>query len=580
MDTSANFSPTADEINSAVILIIDNSGSMGEPAASKSYEEARGYTRNDFSRQGAKLCVNGALDGMYMGVIKFNSYASVVHDPVEIGTLSRQRLLDSIDHIQPTGGTQIFPAIQEAMRMIDRMKDMYGITKVHVTLFTDGNDGALKQENVCLYFSSLRRDSVIPFTLDTVGFGPSANTELLVRMASLYRGTYALCFDASMVGTIFGRAIARSYLGSEAFGIHESDDDKSDEYYSFQWEYHQFRGQLYSLLLAPYGMLSERVDAVNKFNTKLEDWIQSTQPTEEMTPDWYELIGGLHADLNDQIRLAVSDPYYWTCWGKSYWQMMGIALEKENAPTFKDKCLQIFGSPRAKAEYERISQIYDEMPMVVPSNTYELETRIAPIALTSSIFNSADSGCFHQKVCVLLSTGQYVGFEKVEQMIRQGKRVIFQSTNRANPTFVELETLIKIDTRGKKTQFCRIGNLVLTPTHPVFFKDRWFHPKAITQVHEEYVDYVYNLILKPGTTGKRGQSLIVDGYECVGLGHGITYEDDSVAHDTFWGSEAVIDSIKLLYPDQYNSGLVNFTHQFKRNELTGWVCEIESSIKV
>jgi len=574
MNTSADLLPTA---NQAVILIMDDSGSMGEPAASNTCEEARGYTRNDFSRQGAKLCVNGVPDGMFMGVIKFNSNASVVHHPVKIEYGSRRGVLDSIERISPNGGTQIFSAMQEARKMIDQMKDIYGITKVHIILFTDGEDGTLQESNVETYLSRLKKDGEYPFTMDTVGFGPNANTQLLVKMASLCGGTYALCFDASMVGTIFGRAIARTYLGSEAFGIYETDNPKSEEYYRFQSNYNEFRLELSYLLLSSYRMLTERVDAVNAFNSKLEEWMRnpSNQPTEETTPDWYGFVCGLHADLNDQIRLAISDPNYWTKWGKAYWQMVGIALEKQYAPNFKDNCLQIFGSPRAKSEYDRISQIYDEMPMVRPSNTYAVASRTAPIALTSATFNSASAGCFHQKAHVMLSTGEYVEFEQVEQMVREGKQVIFQSTNWANPQLVELECLIKTDTHGKKTQFCKIENLVLTPTHPVLYDDQWCHPNTLTPVYEEYVDCVYNVVLKPiDESGKRAQSFQVDGYECVALAHGITKQHDCVAYDTFWGSEEIVNSLKRLYPDQYSSGLVNFTHQFKRNELTGYIDSI------
>ena len=570
MNTSANLLSTA---NKAVILIMDDSGSMGNPASNS--EEARGYTRNDFSRQGAMLCANGAVNGMYMGVIKFNSYASTVHPPVKLESGTRQGVLNSIEAIQPNGGTQIFSAMQEARKMIDQMKDVYGITKVHIILFTDGEDGTLQESNVETYLSRLKIDGEFPFTMDTVGFGPSANTQLLVRMASLCGGTYALCYDASMVGTIFGRGIARTYLGSEAFGIYEPDGPKSSEYYRLQSDYNQFRLELSALLLASYRFLPERVDAVNAFNSKLETWIRSTQPTEETTPDWYGFVCGLHADLNDQIRLAVSDPNYWTMWGKAYWQMVGIALEKQYAPNFKDNCLQIFGSPTAQAEYDRISQIYDEMPMLRPSNREETARRTIAVAQTSAAFNCASSGCFHQKAKVLLASGEYVGFEQVEQMVKEGKQVVFKSTNRANAELVELEALIKTDRRGKQTQFCKIDNLVLTPTHPVYYNNRWHHPKTISQVYDEEVDCVYNVVLKPANgSGKRAQSFQVDGYECVGLAHGITYEEDPVACDIFWGSEAVVDCIKDLYPDQYSSGLVNFTHQFKRNVLTGWVDSI------
>lgn len=576
MNTSANLLPSFGSNSSkGVILIMDDSGSMGSPASNS--EEARGYSRNDFSRQGAKLCANGALDGMYMGVIKFNSSASVVHRPIKIESGSRPGILNSIEAIYPNGGTQIFSAMEEAKKMIDQMKEVYGITQVHIILFTDGEDGTLTESNVEAFLSKLKVGGEYPFTMDTVGFGPNANTQLLVRMASLCGGTYALCFDASMVGTIFGRAIARTYLGSEAFGIYEPDGTKTPEYYRLKDNYDNFRSELSLLLLKNYRMIDERVAAVNAFNSELEEWMRdpANQPTTDTDPDWFGFVCGLHADLNDQIRLAISDPNYWTRWGKAYWQMVGIALEKQYAPNFKDNCLQIFGSPRAKAEYDRISQIYNEMPMVRPSDTYELQRRTAPIAVTSATFNVQSGGCFHQKARVQLGTGEYVGFEQVEQMVREGKQVQLKSTNPLHHGIVELECLIKSDTRDKLTQFCKIDNLILTPTHPVYFEDeaKWFHPKAVTEVFEEAVDCIYNVVLKP-ISGTRAQSFQVDGYECVGLAHGITWEQDPIAHDTFWGSETIVNAIKNLYPDEYSSGLVNFTRQFKRNELTGFVDSI------
>jgi hypothetical protein len=133
-----------------------------------------------------------------MGVIKFNSNASIVHNPVNLDSTSKSGVLSSIEAIQPNGGTQIFSAMQEARKMIDQIKDLYGITKVHIILFTDGEDETLQESNAESYLSRLKIEGEYPFTLDTVGFGPNANTQLLVKMASLCGGTYALCFDASM----------------------------------------------------------------------------------------------------------------------------------------------------------------------------------------------------------------------------------------------------------------------------------------------------------------------------------------------------------------------------------------------
>lgn len=585
MDSTNNFLQISN--STFVCIIMDDSGSMGEPAANS--EEARGYTRNDFSCQGAKLCVNGAPDNMCMGVITFNSSASVVHPPVKLDSYTRTTMCESINRIKPSGGTNIYSAMIQANKMIDQVRDIYGITKCHIILFTDGEDTTLNESNIASYLSQISVRGEYSFTMDTVGFGPNANTQLLVRMASICGGTYALCYDASMVGTIFGRAIARTYIGSEAFGIYESDDVKSSEYYDHKDSYNRFRTTLSELLLDSYLMLSERVNAVDEFNTDLENWMRHTIQTNQTTqtdPDWYRLVCGLHSDLNNQIRLAVSNPNYWTMWGKAYWQMMGIALEKQYSPNFKDACLQIFGSTRAKEEYARISAIYNEMPMAPPSNTYYASQRTIPIALTTASFNSADSGCFHPDAKVLLYTGEYVSFRQLEHMIQTmspDKQILLQSTNPANGKIVCLEALIKTDRSTCPTKFCKVDvffdkdPVVLTPTHPVQIDTQWFHPYSMADIYEEQVDCVYNIVLKPDpVTYQRGQSIIVNGYECVCLAHGIPDSVSAIASDSFWGSEAIVSVIKHLYPTEYSQSLVNFTHKFKRNILTGWIDSAET----
>jgi len=578
MSSSINVLPESTINNSTfVCIIMDDSGSMGEPAANS--EEARGYTRNDFSRQGAKLCTNGAPNGTIMAVVKFNSDASVVCDPVELTSSNRSTLTNAIDRIGPNGSTNILSSIELASRMISQVREIYGIRKVRVIMFTDGEDNDLSEANVESKMERFRVNGEFLFTMDTVGFGPNANTQLLVKMASICGGTYALCYDASMVGTIFGRAIARTYLGPEAFGIEESDSPKGTEYYQLKSAYNAFREELASLLLANYHMLSQRVTAVETFNSKLEEWIRTFADQMSHTdPDWVSLICGLHADLNNQIRLAVSDPNYWTLWGKAYWQMMGIALQKQYAPNFKDACLQIFGTQRAKAEYERISDIYNEMPMPRPSNTYEAGRRTAPIATTSAAFNNQYSGCFHPDSKVLLESGDLVSFAIVEQMIKSGQQVRLQSTNLANDKIVVLEALIKSDRQSGPTQFCRVGSVVLTPNHPLLDPNgEWAHPKTLSPIYEEQVDCVYNVVLGPSPiTGKRAQSILVDAHECVGLAHGIEESVSKVAYDTFWGSDEIVNVLKRLYPSEYPTGVVNFKAKLKRNEVTGWVDSVVS----
>jgi hypothetical protein len=174
---------------------------------------------------------------------------------------------------------------------------------------------------------------------------------------------------------------------------------------------------------------------------------------------------------------------------------------------------------------------------------------------------------------VLLESGVWTSFAQVEQMIKSGQQVWLQSTNMANDKIVVLEALIRSDKQSQPTQFCQVGSVVLTPTHPVLDpKGEWVHPKTVSPIYKEQVDCVYNLVLAPSTiTGKRAQSILVDGQECIALAHGIEESVSKVAYDTFWGSEEIVNVLKRLYPLEYPTGVVNFNAKLERSELTGWV---------
>lgn len=553
-----------------LVLIMDKSGSMNEDASNDI--ECAGFTRNDFARQGAMLCVNACPPSMFISCIAFDSTANVVSNTMQMSNSNKTLMCNKIKNIRPDGGTEIFSAMELSKKVISEAKEIYGITNVNIIMFTDGEDNKLTESNVNTYFESLKEKGEFNFKMDTVGFGPSANTQLLVKMATLCSGTYALCFDASMVGTIFGRAIARTYLGNEAFGISENKGAKTNEYYNLRDIYHKFRTELSEILLKPtYRTLKERVDHINMFNIKLEEWFTNYFCNETTTPDWYSMICSLHADLNDQIRMAVSESNYWTRWGKAYWQTIGIALEKQYAPNYRDNCLQIFGTDYAKEEYDRISKLYDEMIMIEPSNLRAVESRNTAVPLTSAAFNCPDGICFHPDSVVTLSTGNTICLKNLELVIASGTSVKLVSNVHG---LVTIEALVKIDMYNKQTKFCKIGNTVLTPTHPILINNKWFHPKTVTNIYEENVSFVYNFVLGINyVTGKRYTSLLVNDNECIGLGHGI--ENDPIATDNFWGSEVIVDNLKKLYVQEYSRGVINFNHKFIRNDVTGWIDKID-----
>lgn len=107
--------------------------------------------------------------------------------------------------------------------------------------------------------------------------------------------------------------------------------------------------------------------------------------------------------------------------------------------------------------------------------------------------------------------------------------------------------------------------LVITGYHPVRIGDKWCFPYD-TELFEKqsvYVDSIYSIGLEGGI------SLVVNGIEVAGLGHGV--HNDAVLSHPYFGSDLVIRDIFKLAP---NGHCVIEHKQIVRSDITGLVCGI------
>ena len=220
-----------DYSNQATVFIVDYSGSMGEPASTD--VECIGFTRMDFACQGTNLCVNACPESMYMGIIIFDSSARVLCPLSQMDSETKKDMLQKISGIRPNGGTNIISSMKILKSMIKEAKSK-NITKINVITLTDGEDQTLTERNVDSLFNEFKTNGEFEFNMDTIGFGPNACTSLLIKIANMCSGSYGLCYDASMVGTIFGRTFARTYINENAFGVYENETEYSTEYFQLK----------------------------------------------------------------------------------------------------------------------------------------------------------------------------------------------------------------------------------------------------------------------------------------------------------------------------------------------------------
>ena len=499
-----------------ILFLVDVSGSMGEAAAKS--EEGKIYSRLDFVKQSILFATNIIDDDTTMGIVSFNTRGQVVLPPTKKGG-REEYIKQVIMNMNPGGGTNIGAGLSLCYENCDNYSD------ITIILMSDGADHDLNENNsddvMCRIFGSETK-----IKIDTIGFGPDANTKLLVKIASFASGTYALCYDATMVGTIIGRAVARTYLGEKAFGIQNT----SDPHFMI---YDQIRMNLSTVLLEQSNFLTENQQKLQDISTFTENYLRGHEPNSEC----YTYIMNTYTDMVGELQMGVSTQDYWNMWGKAYWTTMGIALKKQYAPNFKDISLQHFGTDEAKEMYECFSEKYSDMTMVPASRATYYNVR-APTNLSTSTFNNRDIGCFHMDSIMLRNTGQPIKVNEIIRMLQNDEEVLLRGHTNGNDIVVQVETVII--TPYDNCDFYKVNDCILTKHHPIMVNGKWQHPKNVTTdiILESKPGFVFNIILTK-RNNVRDQAIYVNDELCVCLGHGI--DDQSDAVDPFWGTEKVVE---------------------------------------
>ncbi|MGJ8654886.1 MAG: VWA domain-containing protein [Akkermansiaceae bacterium] len=187
----------------AMVLVIDKSGSMqGVPI--------------QLARTAAKAAVDllGAQD--QIAVIGFDGEPQVI---VEMSSASaKATILDSIDTLDASGGTNLYPAFQKAKDMLDSTS-----AKIkHIIILSDGHTPEADYIGLAEQLAASR------VTISTVAMGEGAARELMAAIAETGKGRYYETNDPANVPQIFTKetmqasksAIKEDLYGSVQIGEH------------------------------------------------------------------------------------------------------------------------------------------------------------------------------------------------------------------------------------------------------------------------------------------------------------------------------------------------------------------------
>ncbi|MDP2859631.1 MAG: VWA domain-containing protein, partial [Bacillota bacterium] len=184
-----------------LMLVIDKSGSMSETSA--------GISKVELAKEAAIRSTEILGPRDVIGVIAFDGEPKWVVEPTTVTDPSRVQ--DDIATIRAGGGTNIYPALDEAYKALKDQNTKYR----HVILLTDGMSASGGD-----YESLLRDMRQAGITVSTVAVGNDADRRLLERIAKLGEGRYYFSNDTSRIPKIFTKETilaSRNYVVEGAF---------------------------------------------------------------------------------------------------------------------------------------------------------------------------------------------------------------------------------------------------------------------------------------------------------------------------------------------------------------------------
>jgi uncharacterized membrane protein len=175
--------PQKEEHHTAVMLVIDKSGSM------------RKENKLLYAKEGARTVARNLKDTDLLGVIGFDRDPFVVV-PLEYMGKIRNDFDDRLDQLKASGGTFLLPALQEAKRQLERQY----ATRKQIVILTDGETGGSGSDYLDLITVMHREEKI---TISAIAVGEEANLRLLSRLADYGGGAFHHTTDPSTLPDLF-----------------------------------------------------------------------------------------------------------------------------------------------------------------------------------------------------------------------------------------------------------------------------------------------------------------------------------------------------------------------------------------
>ena len=176
----SDFEKEKEKPSLAMVLVIDKSGSMGGD-------------KIELAKEAAKSAAELLGPNDKLGVIAFEGDTFWISEVQSAS--NRGRILDDISRLEAGGGTNMYPAMEEAFEALQTT-----VAKLkHVIILTDGISAPGDFQGIANSMASSK------ITLSTVGVGNGADEALLEEIAKIGQGRYYFTDDPNSIPQIFAK---------------------------------------------------------------------------------------------------------------------------------------------------------------------------------------------------------------------------------------------------------------------------------------------------------------------------------------------------------------------------------------
>ncbi|KAI0969626.1 hint-domain-containing protein [Xylaria arbuscula] len=327
--------------------------------------------------------------------------------------------------------------------------------------------------------------------------------------------------------------------------------------------YHQSRSAICDLL--SWGSMVKDSEYVDKRHVTVPNYQSRLQGLINNIPakDYKDKHNkSLMEDLNGQIAEALSKTEYFDRWGRHYFFSLRNAHEKQLCNTFKDPGPLMYNDNPYFTEFrDKLDETFNNIPPPKPSNKAAHAIQM-PQDFSMMSYNSQSNPCFAASSPVLLASGETLPV----CMLRQGMAVQTPRGSRRVRALLETQPRCGVE-------MCRVGNLLVTPWHPIKMSQSasgWVFPADVAESIDNYSGSIYSVLLEPDGDVD-AHAISIGGVWGVTLGHGVIAGNDARAHPFLGDYEAVYKELVAL-----GSGDgVYCASGVKRNGRTGLVCGFE-----